>query len=118
MKQLFFVLISIVLVACSTDLLAPCDDDGPVGELCREYRYFNGGAEGYVEFKLYGDSVAVSDFYNQNSRLVKTITERLEVAKPKLFPNNFRMKHLAFRRFITMPLIVFGRWFMAQTIVF
>ncbi|HAP69981.1 MAG TPA: hypothetical protein DCR04_09715 [Flavobacteriales bacterium] len=89
MKQLAFLFGLIVIGACSTDELAPCIDDGPEGELCREYRYFNESPEGYVEFKLYGDSVAVSDFYTSGLRLAKTVTEWFENGQTQIISEQF-----------------------------
>jgi hypothetical protein len=113
MKKLAFLFTLVVFAACSTDELAPCIDDGPEGELCREYRYFNESPEGYVEFKLYGDSVATSDFYNQNSKLVKTITERFENGQIRViaeqFPNEAsRIQTFHYNEVDSLSRVVYG----------
>jgi hypothetical protein len=66
-----------LLVGCTPDALIPCNEDGPAGMLCREYRYFDDAPQGYVEFEYHGDSV-VSNIFNRNSILEKTIIERYD----------------------------------------
>ncbi|MFT6211728.1 MAG: antitoxin component YwqK of YwqJK toxin-antitoxin module [Bacteroidia bacterium] len=113
MKKLAFLFSLVVFAACSMDELTPCIDDGPEGELCREYRYFNESPEGYVEFKSSGDSVAISDFYNPNSKLVKTITERFENGQIRVvseqFPNEAsRVRTLHYNEIDSLWRVVYG----------
>jgi hypothetical protein len=77
MRLTIFSLLLFFLVSCAPDELIPCSEDGPSGELCREYRYYNDDPQGYVEFEYLGDSV-VSSLYDQHSILQKTIIERFE----------------------------------------
>lgn len=89
MKKLFYLFLSIAFAGCSTDELAPCGEDGMEGELCREYRYFNGNAEGYVTYERDGDTLAISDFYDQHSKLIKTRTEQFEDGQTKVISEQY-----------------------------
>ena len=102
-----------MFAACSTDQLAPCNEDGPTGELCKEYRYFNDSPAGYVEFKIHGDSIAISDFYNQNSRLIKTVTERSKNGQIQViseqYPNEAsRIQTLHYNEIDSLWRVVYG----------
>lgn len=77
MRTTLFSLICLTMIGCTADVYVPCNGDGPSGSPCREYRLYNEVAQGYVEFEYKGDSV-VSNLYNQNSWLEKTIIERYE----------------------------------------
>lgn len=91
MKNHLLVLI-VLITACTTDVPVPCGDEGPVGTVCREYRYFNDVPKGFVTFNRMGDTLAVSNFYNEHSGLVKTVTEQLENGQTTLIAEQFPKK--------------------------
>ena len=76
------------LASCTPDVLVPCDGDGPSGKLCREYRYYEGSAQGYVEFEYEGDSVT-STFYDRGNNLKKTVIERFSEERIASVTNQF-----------------------------
>lgn len=88
MKKHLLLLI-VLATSCTIDVPAPCGDEGNLGSICREYRYVNGSPKGYITFARKGDSLAVSDFYNEHSRLVKTVTERFENGQTKVIVEQF-----------------------------
>lgn len=75
MKYAYLFFIAFVLSSCETDNLIPCNGDGPSGKVCREYRYFNGSPSGYAEFTYEGDSILISEIYDQQHRLQKTLKQ-------------------------------------------
>lgn len=75
MRNTLIAFLALALSSCTSDVLLPCSNDGPPGRTCREYRFHDGDAQGYVEFEYSGDSV-VSYIFDRNSNLVKTIIER------------------------------------------
>lgn len=75
MKNVLLICIVFVLSACETDSLIPCEGDGPTGEVCREYKYFNHSPTGYVDFTHDGDSLLIIEAYDQQHRLQKTVKE-------------------------------------------
>lgn len=85
--HLLFLLL--LLSSCTSDGLVPCDGEGPEGKLCREYRHANGSPVGYVEFEYQGDSVVVSSFFDQNSALQKTVTERFESGRTTVISEQY-----------------------------
>lgn len=89
MRKLVFFYLVVALTSCSTDPFTPCLEEGIAGNLCREYRYLNNRAQGYVAYKVNGDSATVSDFYNQNSKLTKTVIERLENGQTKVIAEQY-----------------------------
>ena len=108
-----FLCVLIISGGCSTDQLTPCMVDGAEGELCREYRYYNDAPTGYVTFNNEGDSVALSDYYNQNSKLIKTVKERFENGQTKVvtaqFPNEAsRVQTWHYNEIDSLWRIVFG----------
>ncbi|MGB0368851.1 MAG: hypothetical protein ACPGD8_05570 [Flavobacteriales bacterium] len=78
MNRLLFILCALVVTACQTDPLLPCNADGPVGKVCREYRYANGSGVGFVEYEYEGESVITTNIFNQQSNPVKTVVQRFE----------------------------------------
>lgn len=89
MKNAILLVFVLGLSACSTDQLVPCDGDGPSGELCREYRYFNGTPEGYVEFEHAGDSLLVSRIYDDQHRLQKTVKQWFEDGRTSVIAEQY-----------------------------
>lgn len=73
MRYAYLLFIVFVLSSCETDSIIPCDGDGPTGKACREYRYHDDSPSGYVDFIYEGDSVLISEIYNQHHRLQKTL---------------------------------------------
>lgn len=92
MKNLVYIAIFLGLTACEADVLLPCDAQGPTGKACREYRYLEDAAQGFVEFEYEADSTVISKIFNQQSNLVKTIVERFEneqtIIIAEQFPSN------------------------------
>jgi hypothetical protein len=113
MRKLLFAFVSIVFSGCSTDRLLPCEKEGVEGKICREYRYFNGSPQGFVEFDHNGDSLKVSDYYNQNSKLTKTIREHFEngqtIVISEQYPNqDSRIQTWHYNEIDSLEFIVFG----------
>lgn len=81
MKNSILILTTVLFAACQTDALLPCENEGPVGEICREYRYSNDAAIGYAEFEYAPGSSVTENLYDQHSNLVKTIVEHFEDGK-------------------------------------
>jgi hypothetical protein len=113
MRNLVFAFIAIAFTACYTDGLLPCEKQGVEGKVCREYRYFNGSPQGFVEFNHRGDSLKVSDYYDQNSKLTKTIREQFEngrtIVISEQYPTeNSRIQTWHYNELDSLELIVFG----------
>ena len=75
--------------ACRTDVVLPCENVGPLGEICREYRYADGSAKGYVEFEYDGENSTTSRIYDRHSNLVKTIVEQFENGKTSIIAEQY-----------------------------
>ncbi|MCF8461036.1 MAG: hypothetical protein K9G46_09940 [Flavobacteriales bacterium] len=113
MKKVLIAFMGIAFSACSTDGLIPCDKEGTIGKLCREYRYLNDLPEGYVEFDQQGDSLLISDYYNQNLRLIKTIRHQSEngqtIVISEQYPNeDSRIQTWHYNEIDSLEQIVFG----------
>ncbi|MBI1287705.1 MAG: hypothetical protein GC178_09015 [Flavobacteriales bacterium] len=89
MKYAFLFVSVLFLSSCSTDGLVPCDGEGPSGELCREYRYFNGSPEGYVEFEHAGDSLLISRIFDDQHRLQKTVKQWFEDGRTSVIAEQY-----------------------------
>lgn len=89
--RLFIFILFVMVASCTTDPLVPCEGDGPFGEICREYRYIDGAAIGFVEYEHQADSVLIRRYYSQDSEIQKTLTERYENGRLQVvaaqFPN-------------------------------
>jgi hypothetical protein len=89
MNRLIAILFFALLSACQTDLLLPCEEEGPVGNICREYRYSGGSAIGFVEYEYDSQASITSRIFDQQSNLTKTIIERFENGKTTLIAEQY-----------------------------
>lgn len=89
LKNFAFILITFLFCACQTDTLLPCDNDGPVGEICREYRYSNEAAIGYLEFEYESENSTTAYLFDQHSNLIKTIVEHFEDGKTSVIAEQY-----------------------------
>ncbi len=113
MKNLLILFVGIAFSACSTDGFVPCEKEGTAGKLCREYRYLNDSPQGYVAFEHRGDSLQISDYYNQNLRLIKTIRQQFEngqtIVISEQYPNeDSRIQTWHYNEIDSLEQIVFG----------
>jgi len=113
MRKLLFVFVTIAFTSCSTDGLVPCKKEGAEGRLCREYRYFDGSPSGYIEFDYKGDSLVISDYYDSNSKPIKTIRSYFENGRTKIiseqYPNqDSRIQTWHYTNFDSLETIVYG----------
>lgn len=88
-KTIHLIVIVACLYSCRTDALLPCEDNGPVGNVCREYRYSDGAAIGYVEFDYSDENSISSIIYNQQSNRVKTIVEHFENGRTSVIAEQY-----------------------------
>jgi hypothetical protein len=79
----------VLFAACRTDALLPCENEGPVGEICREYRYSDDDAIGFAEFEYEPDILTTENIYDQHSNLIKTIIEHFEDGKTVIIAEQY-----------------------------
>lgn len=113
MKYAIFIAFTIFLSACERDGLIPCAGDGPIGQLCREYRYYNDSPIGYVDFLTEGDTVLTSEIYDQQHRLQKTKKEWLVNGKTSVIAEQYpdedtKVQTWHYNGFDSLETIVFG----------
>ncbi|MFM1876009.1 MAG: hypothetical protein RL266_1746 [Bacteroidota bacterium] len=113
MKKLLFIAVLASIVGCKTDVLVPCEETGMEGYLCREYRYFNGLPQGFVEFEQEGDSVFSSLIFDQNLNWVKTTKEhyisgQLSVVSEQFPDKDTRVRTYHYNELDSLALIVYG----------
>jgi len=113
MRKLLLGFVAIAFSACSTDGLVLCEKEGTEGNLCREYRYLNNAPQGYIEFRHEGDSVAISDYFNTSSKLIKTIREHFEneriIVISEQYPNETsRVQTWHYNELDSLDRVVFG----------
>ena len=89
MNRIVFIFLITILAACQTDPILPCNEEGPVGKICREYRYSNDVAIGYVEYEYENESKITANIFNQQSNITKTVVEQFENGKTSIIAEQY-----------------------------
>lgn len=84
MRNAFLLYLLVALYGCSTDVLTPCQGTGNSGTLCREYRYLNERAAGYIAYTYEDDTATIAHFYNADNRLIKTVSTQLKDGQTRI----------------------------------
>ena len=74
---------------CTSDVHLPCENEGPAGNVCREYRYANGAGVGYAELDYNEQNKIVSNLYDKNSNLIKTIVEHFDNGRTSVIAEQY-----------------------------
>lgn len=89
LKNSILILLTALFASCQTDALLPCENEGPVGEICREYRYSDDAAIGYAEFEYETENSITENIYDHHSNLIKTIVEHFEDGKTVIIAEQY-----------------------------
>lgn len=113
MRIVLVIIFSTVLFGCSTDEVVPCSGEGLNGQLCRAYRFYNEDGIGFTEYNYQGDTLVISEIYDTDSRLQKTVVQRLAnnqtVAITEQFPAaESRVKTFHYNEIDSLFLVVYG----------
>ena len=113
MRNWFYIGSVLLLFGCEQDEIVPCTEGGPVGELCRTYRYFNEDPIGYIAFEYEEDSAQFSRYFNVHSELEKTVIQRYSDGRLTVIAEQFtdgpsRVQSWHYNDLDSLSLIVYG----------